>query len=799
MRRPTSIRGACVAAARRRLRSLLFLVVAAAALTGSAIPTHAAPTVQLNQDVVHHLDAATPLGLVPASRQITVGVVLSNPNEAAEDAFLASLYDPGSSNYQQFLDSDEFNLRFGVSDANFQAAQTWLSNGGLQVTTIPAGKNYLLGTGSAAQVGSLFQTPLGLFSAGGRTFYANTQAPAVPAALPVQTVLGLNNLNRFTNPRVSGPVGPANVTTGAVGDVPVTGLLSPQALWSIYDMPSTNAGNGQTMAIFGWGVTTDTVSHLRSFEQEFRLPQVPVSVKYFGDTSTPDTNDGADIEWDLDTQASTGMAPNVTSETLYFAHHNSDADIFASWVGWVNDKKGPLQGSASYGECENIPGADAVIADSLEVPGNAVLKQATIEGRTLFASTGDTGSSCPVIPANTNGVATQAYPALNYPAGSPYAVAVGGTDLNSDGGNPAQRLTETAWEFTGGGNSVVTPAGKYQASVVPTKCAEDMDGNPLLLSGPPCRGIPDVAAISGDVATGNGLTITDSNGTDQQGAGTSLSSPLWLGMWTRVQAAAAKKGLGFANFPIYKTGQSTKYANDFFDVTVGDNFPYAALPGWDNVSGWGVPDVGHLMKDLTGRLTPVKNTTQAPVAATPTTSCGDLFADPSGDDVFVYQGQSFGAQGAQPQLDILSGKALLSPDGTTLRTIITVRNLSTVIPIGGGENTYNFIWTLNGNQFFTQLAVDPGGVVTAFDGEVIHLPVLTKFQQLHVDTAVLTQGPNGTIEVDVPLANIGSPALSQVLQGATATANVRMVLPAGGLFATVDSGGPSSDYVLAHC
>ena len=89
--------------------------------------------------------------------------------------------------------------------------------------------------------------------------------------------------------------------------------------------------------------------------------------------------------------------------------------------------------------------------------------------------------------------------------------------------------------------------------------------------------------------------------------------------------------------------------------------------------------------------------------------------------------------------------------------------------------------------------------MTAFDGEVIHLPVLTKFQQLHVDTAVLTQGPNGTIEVDVPLANIGSPALSQVLQGATATANVRMVLPAGGLFATVDSGGPTSDYVLAHC
>jgi hypothetical protein len=45
------------------------------------------------------------------------------------------------------------------------------------------------------------------------------------------------------------------------------------------------------------------------------------------------------------------MAPNVVSETLYFAHHNTDADVYASWVGWVHDKKGPLQASATYGEC----------------------------------------------------------------------------------------------------------------------------------------------------------------------------------------------------------------------------------------------------------------------------------------------------------------------------------------------------------------------------------------------------------------------------------------------------------------
>ena len=670
-------------------------------LVGPAASAGAGGTTTLTRAVVHHLDAATALGPLPSSQQVTGGVVLKNPNEAAEDAYVASLYDPSSPSYQQFLDPDQFNLQFGVPAATTQAAQAWLAGGGLQVATVPGATNYLLATGTVAQVQTLFGTTLGRYSAGGRTFYANSVAPTVPASLPILTVLGLNDLARFSTHH-GGATGASTTTVAApTGSVPQTGLLTPQALWSIYHQPAGNRGNGQSMAIFGWGVTPDTITHLRSFEHEFGLPEVPVTIRYFGSTATPDTDDGADVEWDLDAQSSTGMAPDVQSETLYFAHHNSDADILAALAAWVNDKKGPLQGSASFGECENVPAAEPVIGtDGLEDPGDAVLKQAVIEGRTLFASTGDTGSSCPIVPVNTNGVATQGYPALNYPAASPYVVAVGGTVLNSDGGNPPQRLTETGWEFTGGGNSLFITAPSYQAGVVPARCTGDTQGNVYVGLGPPCRGIPDVAAISGDVATGNGMTITDSNGADQQGAGTSLSSPLWLGMWTRIQAAAKAKGNGFANFALYKAGQSARYASDFFDVTVGDNVPYAAKPGWDNVSGWGAPDVTNLMQDLDGRTTPVRNLPPpVPATAAPTASCASLFTDASGDDSYVVQGQTLGAQGAQPQLDALSGQMLLTPDGQTLRTIITVRDLSTTIPTGGGENTYNFVWTLNGVQY----------------------------------------------------------------------------------------------------
>jgi hypothetical protein len=207
--------------------------------------------------------------------------------------------------------------------------------------------------------------------------------------------------------------------------------------------------------------------------------------------------------------------------------------------------------------------------------------------------------------------------------------------------------------------------------------------------------------------------------------------------------------------------------------------------------------VAHLMQDLTGRLTPVKNTAPPVPAAAPTqvSSGGTLFTDAAGDDSYVVQGQTLGAKGADPQLDLVSGRMALTPDGSTLRTILTVSNLSTAIPAGGAENDYNFVWTLNGVQYFTQLAVEPGGAVQAYDGQILHVSLETRYQQLHVDTGTITPGPNGTVEVDVPLANVGGPATGQVFHQPSAQAYVREGFLAGPL-EPVDSAGPSADFVV---
>jgi pseudomonalisin len=184
-------------------------------------------------------------------------------------------------------------------------------------------------------------------------------------------------------------------------------------------------------------------------------------------------------------------------------------------------------------------------------------------------------------------------------------VCVGGTVLYSDGSTPPARNLEYAWPYTGGGSAafIAEPAFQKGVAAIDHPCLVDASGSPYP-TGTICRGAPDVAAMSGDIAT-NAYDIYEDGAASTEG-GTSLSSPLWVGMWTRVQAAAAKPGLGFADPTFYAIGlgQEGHYSSDFSDITLGTNGLYQAGTGWDYVSGWGVPDVAHLTQDLDGTLIP---------------------------------------------------------------------------------------------------------------------------------------------------------------------------------------------------
>src|SRR5262249_52989200 len=157
-----------------------------------------------------------------------------------------------------------------------------------------------------------------------------------------------------------------------------------------------------------------------------------------------------------------------------------------------------------------------------------------------------------------------------YPAASPWVVAVGGTRVNRSNGD---FTNETGWSGSGGGFSVFEPRPFFQDAI------QDIVGE--------VRGVPEFS-YDADPASGASVynTSTASCGANQWFVvgGTSLSAPAMAGV---VNAAGKfKKGSQQENNIVYQNlGNSDAYT----DITSGRAGQFTAGPGWDFVTGVGTP------------------------------------------------------------------------------------------------------------------------------------------------------------------------------------------------------------------
>ncbi len=810
---------------------------------GGASQSGVLRTAVLSTDVLGGLDHAVTLGTTPTSTPVQVAITLANPEAAAQNAAYSAIYNPKSPLYHHFMTANQVAQQFGFPQSTFDQLKSWAIRDGLKVTYAPNTNEFMLLNGTAGAAERTFSVKMSNFREGNKTFYANTNGPTVPAGLDVAGVIGLNNLLASRT----------HQTTCEQSQC--VGLTTPQDLWSIYGQPksiantSADFGQGQSMAILGEGAVSGVISDLRAFEAEHNLPQIRIKINSVGDDFQDTSGSG---EWDIDTQASTGMSPKAHSETLYFARDLTDSSVLADISAWGSDPNGPYQANASFGECEEDPtsaltgggggistpegGPAGTAGVAFTAASENALEQATLQGKTLFSSTGDTGSSCPVVVAAVigagNGVANQAYPETNYPASSPYVVAVGGTvvygtqSTKTAPASNAKRAEETAWTFSGGGNTFYIPEPSFQQgtpALDQQDCLSQPDGTPYA-SPTPCRGIPDVAAQSGDVVS-NGYGVTMGGVNDQQGAGTSLSSPLWMGMWTRVQAAALKSSsgaytLGFADPVLYRIGLNpTEDANAFFDIGGGSQSPitsnsyYTSLPrtptvdpsGWDYVSGLGSPNVTKLAQYATGRstLTPTRNIPPAPPE-----DCGQpgLLPCGGGGGCSVTSGlwanpphtatDTLG--NSDPQLSLLAGAMSVSGDGNSLRILLTVSNLAETVPTGADASEWYGVWSYGGTEYFAnaELTAVPGATPTFSDGTVTKTGSTSNYNPVNTnDTGHFTLGANGVVEIDVPFSHVASPASGATLSAPAGETDIEVGAPgAGGLLERVDSGGPNCNY-----
>jgi subtilase family serine protease len=431
----------------------------------------------------------------------------------------------------------------------------------MQHVTIAPNRLQVTADSTAAEAQQAFHTSIGRFTQAGRTVLANTRPASVPADLAgsVSAVLGLSTLG----------------ASAATPTVPKLTGFYPKEFVPVYDAEGTTAGTGTALAVIAEGDLTRTIKDLRTAESKQRVRQIPVSVVHTGPGSS-DTS-GTD-EWDLDTQTSTAVAPGASRLYVYDATSLSDSDL-ARAVNTFAAQNVARSGSASLGECDVLPYLDGAMTMM-----DASFAQAAAQGQTFFASSGDTGSACAVLP--TNGLPGAGLPDTEYPASSPYVVGVGGTTLAASNNDAYQG--ELAWNAGGGGISPVETAPAWQSGVVPTATAG-------------LRGVPDVA-FDADPTTGSNIYVS---GTPETIGGTSLASPLALGLWTRLQSSHGNR-LGFASpvlYRLYKKAQAgsplpPSAVPGFHDVLFGVNGTYSAAPGWDYTTGLGSWDVTKLSAAL---------------------------------------------------------------------------------------------------------------------------------------------------------------------------------------------------------
>jgi pseudomonalisin len=831
----------------RRTSGLLAagLAVAPVVLLSAGAPSQAADSgTQMVPTVLAGLPLATSLGAAPAGRVLTIGVSLQRPNTAGEQQLYSELYNPSSPHYGQFLTPAQFDQQFGVPAASQTAVENWLQGGGLTIETTSGAGDYFTAQGTVSQLDQLFDVQIGGYSYKGENFVANNVPPSVPDDLPIDAVIGLDNYRAFSLASLTGP----SKTQTSIGPQSGTeGVLTPQDLWGVYDDPGAAAltnssggssaaalestkvdfGQGQSIGIFGEGETSSVVAQLRLFEQAMGFPKTPVRVVHTegGPDSAYGDNTGA-VEWYLDSQAATGMAPYVSQLNYYFAKSLFDADIFEDFDYWANDPTGPREMNASFGECEENPTNPVTgplaqqpygteFGDELEAVGNPILRQAALEGRTLFSSAGDNGSGCPELVAPVagagNGVAPQPVPMANFPCDSEYAVCVGGTVVSVNGSSypqSAQRAAETSWTDSGGGSSYFLTEPGFQTAVanVNHPCLSTPTGDPYPpASAPTCRGVPDVADMSGNV-TGDAYFIYIDGEPSSEG-GTSLSSPLMVGQWARVQAAASsavqkRGGLGFADETIYRQAASAdactssntapctggSYGRDFFDVTQSElgagNGAYQPGPGWDYASGWGALNVANFTQDVDGATNAADGYSGAerPAAVVSTASS----TSPQGsatDPVDVSLGN-------EPSLD-LTGATLAASASNGITATLSGPGIGALPPPDATNGSSFFVTWLDGaTVYYARANESPTGSWTFTSGNTGTYGQSSTYGYNDTASSAATGSVNsdtGTITIHVPASEVGSPTAGTLLTVPQAFDQLDVGTPVVALDLTTDS------------
>lgn len=736
--------------AHRRRYASLALVAAALVITSSCCAFAQTSTGRISGEIDSAASAvipgsANPHGLAKydagrtdagtALSGITMYFRPSAVQKAELDVLVHQQQTAGSTSYHKWLTPAEYAARFGLDHDDLEKVRNWLESQGFTVDRIANSHNSITFSGNVSQVESAFQTEIHNYRIDGRTHYANATELTVPAALS-GVVSSVRNLDDF-RPKPFVRFHTAESTAaqpGFTSSQSSNHYLQPGDVAVIYDIKAAYSasytGAGQSIAVVGQSEID--VSDIENFQSATGLSvKDPTLVLVPGSGSTAYSS-GDEAESDLDLEYSGGIAKGATIYLVYTGN-SSNYNVWDSLQYAVDTDIAPVI-SMSYGGCE--PDLSSSDYSTLE----SIMEQGASQGQSIVVASGDTGSTACYADLTTNSTpnSQEEELAVNYPASSAYATALGGTEFPSSDVSSSNTtywqsasgsdvttsalsyIPEQVWnddsstygseygaEYAlssgGGGISTLTARPSWQTGVTGIASSSyrlvpdiSLDSSPSNASYLYCSS--DTSGwSSGQAASCNSGFRDSSSSYLTIAGGTSFAAPIFAGMLAIINQKENSTGQGLVNSILYKlAANSTTYAAAFHDITSGGNecaagssycssageSKYYATTGYDEATGLGSVDFYNLMTSWTaGSSASLEATTTSLSAASTTPSSG------ASDIVTII---------VSPQ----SSSIATTPDGTLTIALDGTTETST-LALTSGSATYTFSSSTSGEHVIT--------------------------------------------------------------------------------------------------
>jgi subtilase family serine protease len=364
-----------------------------------------------------------------------------------------------------------------------------------------------------------------------------------------------------------------------------------------------------------------------------------VPVDYQGVTPPlPGPNDGLNdtsddqIENSLDLEMAASVAPGAPIYNFYVAgsaveNENDLGDLADAFALELSTALSYDYGAARLGAVS----ASFGLPDTNDSAWNAALQMAAGMGVTVVAASGDQGNAPDSLTDRPDGQ----WP--TWPATAAFntsgSIAVGGVTLNVSGGTAGwyndsgfvigfdRNLTGiqsvvTWYDTTEGPGGIAGSEGGLSAQIPEPFWQFHSAAQPPIAAAGGVQGTSFLGRAEPDVALPANYTIiaTAENSTGAVTgylvSGTSIAAPSFAGMLAEIVAVRSGNSigggwspLGFLDPTLYRIGSyfaafPSGNTDPFLDVTKGSNYVFAAAPGWDPTTGWGVPNATLLLATL---------------------------------------------------------------------------------------------------------------------------------------------------------------------------------------------------------